>query len=243
MLPKWSWLWGHSLEHGQTSRGPTLKENQFSLSQQLSTVHISSDGTELHARFPLHAGTLSGLVFSRSCEMCHNHYEFIVQLPCSVWKALFHLVVHLLWLLQAFCPLFCSDTRALWLGGVIWMVQLNKHEHSAVSYNLQLWILVSITICSQSLLWWGLRAALFYVYGNKFLGIRLILCSFSKNNRSRPVTYRATWPCIIRPNNRAIYGFHLKEWAFVAIRKCLINTITLVAFLHHCSHMPGKSLL
>lgn len=127
MLPKWSRLWGHPLEHGQTSRGPTLKENQFSLSQHLSTVHISSDEMKLHARFPLHAGIrlILCLVFDRSCEMCHNHCELIVRLPWSVWKALFPLVVHVLWLLQTFCPLFCTDTRALWWGGVIWMFQLN----------------------------------------------------------------------------------------------------------------------
>lgn len=82
MLPKWSWLWRHPLEHGQTSRGPTLKENQFSLSQQLSTVHISSDVMKPHARVPLHAGILSGLVFGRSCEMCHNHLWNVSQ---SLW--------------------------------------------------------------------------------------------------------------------------------------------------------------
>lgn len=82
MLPKWSWLCGHPLERGQTSRGPTLKENPFSLSQQLSTVHISSDVMKLHARVPLHAGILSGLVFGRSCEMCHNHLWNVSQ---SLW--------------------------------------------------------------------------------------------------------------------------------------------------------------
>lgn len=136
MLPKWSRLWGHPLEHGQTSRGPTLKENQFSLSQHLSTVHISSDEMKLHARFPLHAGIrlILCLVFDRSCEMCHNHLWNVSQSlwidratalvclestvspssPCLLHSAL-----------QTFCPLFCTDTRALWWGGVIWMFQLN----------------------------------------------------------------------------------------------------------------------
>lgn len=115
MLPKGSWLWGHPLEHGQTSRGPTLKENQFSLSRQLSAVLISSDGMELDAHLPLHTGI--PVCSSADLVKCVTTImSLYMQLPCSVWKALSHPVVHVLWLLQTFCSLFCNDNQALCLG-------------------------------------------------------------------------------------------------------------------------------
>lgn len=139
MLPKWSRLWGHPLEHGQTSRGPTLKENQFSLSQHLSTVHISSGEMKLHARFPLHAGfrLILCLVFDRSCEMCHNHLWNVSQ---SLWidRATALVCLESTVSPSSPCPLALTDflpSLLYWYPSlVVRRCDMNvstKHEHSA----------------------------------------------------------------------------------------------------------------
>lgn len=118
---------------------------------------------------------LSGLKLMGSCVWCCVSICTTVLL-CPEY---FPVVLHYLWLLQYFCPLFCKDSWALVKWMEMWVSCLRL---SSVLCTLnQLWVFLFLNIYwRKKFLWWGLKDELVYWNTNKFLGIGLSLSLFNK---------------------------------------------------------------
>lgn len=107
-----------------------------------------------------------------------------IQLPCYVWKILFSWCN--LSTTSGFYSLFhpsSMTTLEPW-GKDCCMYIPFRPEYFTVFYFLHFEffrVFVLIVICGkENLLWWSLRYALTYGYGNKLLGIMLLLYPFSR---------------------------------------------------------------
>lgn len=122
VLPKYSWEWGHPLEHGRPTThlkktdipSPAAIEGQWLLNWRWTTSHFN-------------AGNRAGLSLHRSYAACHNRSEFICATSLLRLEALFYwsLVIHVT---SGFYSLYTSYStmtpepweKAVWDRRPIW---------------------------------------------------------------------------------------------------------------------------
>lgn len=88
----------------------------------------------------------------------------------------------------------------------------------------------------EKLAWWDLRGALVYGYRNNTWKAIWLLCPFNRIIvLGSPLELMARLPLVLGSFHGAGHGFHLLEQTLNPIRKCLVNSITLMLLLHPCA--------
>lgn len=140
--PKYSWTWGHSLEHSWPTSGHTLKENWVSFYQKPSTLRSASAG--VNSCDPLHPPwwILADLVLGRSCIGTHISCELMSAeiLICPDDSVFVKSSMTSVRLLQPFC-LFSLIVHEPW-GNQLW------YRSSSCGCHFTLWIIWEIPSCA-----------------------------------------------------------------------------------------------
>lgn len=150
------------VEHGWYTRCLSIDENwlpSHSSNRMPMTLQLE---VGLCSHLHLYAGVLTGLC--RSCARCYSLWVCMcIYRVCMTSIE----VIHLSWLSEFFCPLFCIDP-----------LTLREECHGAIPYGSVFQCLffcgsvLIIIYIEKKLLWWGM------IYGHriKSIGVILLLC-------------------------------------------------------------------
>jgi hypothetical protein len=191
----------------------------------------------------LHTGRMSGLNLCRPCACRHSLCEFICISPVVSERHCSLGIIHALWFLQSFCPLFHIVFWAPRWGYFMKISHLGLNVQGISFSTYCPVVCLYITYC---LLQWSLSDGSWmrdwYISSRMSLGVILLLCSFSRTVILGVFPYVHSIPSIMFLALQTVSGLGSISWSGSSSNHKLVgysyNLCASISSAYHADRSP-----